>query len=246
LITSSSNPKLKLFRRMRRQSLCLVEGVRLLQEALDAGAEVRQTLFAGPRLTPAARKFLERLPEAEEVDLRLLDSIADTVTSQGIVAAVAVPTPAPFPADGHVLVLDGIADPGNAGTMLRTARAAGAAGVVAMRTTTDLWAPKVLRAGMGAHFHLPLTVDAEWPPAVAGRRLLLATARGGTPYWGVDWSLPSAIVVGGEAHGPSSAAAEQASERVTIPMAAGAESLNAAVAAAVLLFEARRLYKLSE
>ncbi len=221
--------------------MCLVEGVRLLQEALDAGADVRQVLYAAPRLTAAGRRLIGRLPQAEEVDEHLLESLTDTVTSQGIAAAVEIPQSTPLPAGGHVLVMDGIADPGNAGTMLRTARAAGAAGVVALPGTTDLWAPKVLRAAMGAHFHIPIQHDLS---AVGDRHILVAAASRGRPYWDVDWSQPSAIVIGSEAHGPSTTTKEQ--DRVCIPMAPGTESLNAAIAAGILLFEARRLYKLSE
>jgi len=141
---------------------------------------------------------------------------------------------------GLVLVLDGIADPGNAGSILRTARAAGVAGVVATQSTTDLWSPKAVRAGMSAHFHLNMIVDQTWPVDVGPRMLLLASAHQGEPYWAIDWSEPLALIIGSEAHGASSDATRQAAQRVTIPMAEGAESLNAAAAAAVLLFQWRR------
>ncbi|MFI5267159.1 MAG: TrmH family RNA methyltransferase, partial [Chloroflexota bacterium] len=133
------------------------------------------------------------------------------------------------------------ADPGNAGTMIRTARAAGAAAVLATKATTDLWSPKAVRAGMGAHFHLPVVVDVVDWAVLGSRQVLLANSQGGTEYWEVDWSRPAAIIIGSEAHGASSAAASLATEAVTIPLAEGAESLNAAAAAAVLLFASRRL-----
>jgi TrmH family RNA methyltransferase len=257
VITSPANPKIKLLRSLQERKhrhalgLCLVEGIRLLEEALASGRRVEPILYAPERLSATAagralRQRLERLPQGEQIDEHLLEAISDTVTSQGVVAAAEIPKPGPIRVDGHVLVLDGIADPGNAGTMLRTARAAGAAAAVAMRTTTDLWSPKAVRAGMGAHFHLPLIVDADWaavPELVRGRPLLLAGAHGGVPYTEVDWATPSAIVIGSEARGPSPAAAGLAAERVTIPMSEGAESLNAAAAAAVLLFEARRYHR---
>lgn len=254
MITSTSNPRVKLLRSLherkhrRAEGLCLVEGVRLLDEALASGFPVNPILYSPERLSSSAagralRPRLERLQEAEEIDERVLAALADTVTSQGVVAAVRMPALVPLPPAGHVLILDGIADPGNAGTMLRTARAAGAAGVIATRSTTDLWSPKVLRAGLGAHFHLALHSDAAWPslPELVGQRpLLLAVAHGGAPYWEIDWFQPSAIVIGSEAHGPSESAASESARQVTIPMAEGAESLNAAVAAAILLFAARR------
>ncbi|HLG70810.1 MAG TPA: RNA methyltransferase [Chloroflexota bacterium] len=244
MITSAANPRVKLLRSLherkhrRELGLCLLEGVRLVEEAIPLG--LQHAVYAPERLSATAagralRQRLERLPDVEQVDERLLDAISDTVTSQGVLAAAPIPAAQALPPEGHVLVLDGIADPGNAGTMLRTARAAGAAGVVAMRSTTDLWAPKVLRAGMGAHFHLPLLVDVVDTSVLGGRQLLRADAHGGDPYWKVDWSRPSAIVIGSEAHGSAIDA-----HRVTIPMAEGAESLNAAAAAAVLLFAARR------
>lgn len=207
----------------------------MFEEALASGTRLECVLYAPERLHGPLRQRLEHRPEAEQIDERLLDLVSDTVTSQGLVAAVAIPAAPPVLQDGHLLVLDGIADPGNAGTMLRTARAAGAAAVLATRNTTDLWSPKVLRAGMGAHFHLPLLVDVADLAAAGQRQLLLADAHEGIPYWDVDWSRPSAIVIGSEARG-----SRLEGQRVTIPMAPGAESLNAAAAAAVLLFASRR------
>ena len=214
--------------------------MRLLDEALAAGLPLETILYAPERLAATAagralRQRLERLPGAEQIDERTLVAISDTVTSQGVVAAAAVPAPAALPPAGHVLVLDGIADPGNAGSMVRSAYAAGAAAVLATRTTTDLWAPKAVRAGMGEHIHIPILEDVTDMAVVGSRQLVLASAHDGKPYWEVDWSRPAAIIVGSEAHGPRLTAAAAV---VTIPMAAGAESLNAAAAAAVLLFAA--------
>jgi RNA methyltransferase, TrmH family len=225
-----------------------VEGVRLLDEALASGCAVEPILYAPERLSATAagralRRRLDHVPGAEEIDGSVLEALSDTVNSQGVVAAAAIPHVARVPATGYVLVLDGLADPGNAGTMLRTARAAGVSAVLATVATTDLWSPKAVRAGMGAHFHVPLIADVDWaalPSLVGERQILLAGAREGVPYWEVDWSQPTAIVVGSEAHGPSAAAAGLATSRVSIPMAKGAESLNAAAAAAVLLFAAYR------
>jgi len=222
----------------------LVEGIRLLDEALASGLRVEPILYAPERLSATAsgralRQRLEHWAGAEQIDEPVLAVISETVTSQGVVAAVEIPLFGSLPAEGHVLVLDGIADPGNAGTMIRTARAAGAAGVVATRSTTDLWGPKAVRAGMGAHFHLALAVAADFS-VLGERRVLLAVAEGGRPYWEVDWSQPAAIVIGSEAHGATPAVGSLATGSVTIPMAEGAESLNAAAAAAVLLFAARQ------
>ncbi|MDE3074206.1 MAG: RNA methyltransferase [Chloroflexota bacterium] len=222
--------------------------MRLVQEALSSGLQISPLLFSPARLsgTPAGRALrhrLDHLPQAEEIDDALLASISDTVTCQGVVAAGAIPRTSVLPDGGLVLILDGIADPGNAGSIVRTARAAGAAAIVAMKGTTDLWAPKAVRAGMGAHFHVPMMADVSWSDleaAIGSRQVVLAATFGGVPYWQLDWRQPAALVVGAEAHGASPQAEARAQARVTIPMAEGAESLNAAAAAAVLLFEARK------
>ncbi len=220
--------------------------MRLLEEALSSGLPVSPILYAPERLASTAqgralRRRLEHSAEAEEIAEPLLKSLTDTVFSQGVVAAAALPAARPVAEEGLALVLDGIADPGNAGSMLRTARAAGVGTVVATQATTDLWSPKAVRAGMGAHFHLNLLLDVPWremPLAIGQRRLLVADAREGDPYWSVDWTRAAALVIGSEARGPATDL--PAADRVTIPMAPGTESLNAAASAAILLFAARR------
>jgi TrmH family RNA methyltransferase len=173
-----------------------------------------------------------------------LKAAADTVTPQGIVAVIPVPAaPAEIGPLPLVLVLDGLQDPGNLGTILRSAWAAGAGAVVTTPGTADPYSPKVVRAGMGAHFHLALLPEQPWPQIarlVAGRQVLLAEARGGTPYDQVAWSQPTALIIGSEAHGSGPEARALATATVSIPLAEGVDSLNAAVAASILLFEARR------
>jgi len=107
----------------------------------------------------------------------------------------------------------------------------------------DVYSPKVVRAAMGAHFRLKMCLNQRWPMikrTLAGLRVLLAKPREGKPYWEVDWHLPSALLIGGEAEGASAEAEEIAADCVTIPMRGEAESLNAAVAASVMLLEAAR------
>lgn len=142
-----------------------------------------------------------------------------------------------------VLVLDGVRDPGNLGTILRAVEATGLVRVVAPIDCVDPYGPKVVRAGMGAHFHLDVLAEATWSDAaslVAGRPVWLATMRGGVAYDRVDWRRDSALIIGGEAAGASAEADAMATGRVSIPMAGRAESLNAAMAASVLVFEAAR------
>ena len=255
MITSTANARIRYVRSLqetsaRRHEQCLViEGVRLVEEALQAGIAPRLVLYS-PDLTSAPRgqallARLETLPgERWLASERALKAAADTVTPQGIVAVIPVPAaPAEIGAVPLALVLDGLQDPGNLGTILRSAWAAGAGAVITTPGTADPYSPKVLRAGMGAHFHLILLPDQLWPQItrlVAGRQVLLAEARGGTPYDQIAWSQPTALIIGSEAHGCGPEARALATATVSIPLAEGVDSLNAAVAASILLFEARR------
>jgi TrmH family RNA methyltransferase len=144
-----------------------------------------------------------------------------------------------------VLILDGLRDPGNLGTILRTAAAAGIDAVLLAPGSVDPYNDKALRAGMGAHFRIPV-VSQKWDEIAAtcaGLSVYLADMHGDVAYDAADWSNGWALIIGGEAHGASEAAAALATAgagRVYIPMAAATESLNAASAAAVILFEAAR------
>jgi TrmH family RNA methyltransferase len=145
---------------------------------------------------------------------------------------------------GFVLILDQIRDPGNLGSILRTAAAAGVQLVYLPPDSVDPYSPKVLRAGMGAHFRLPIR-NASWEEILRCRadnhlRLFLASSDEGFSYQDVDFKPPLALIVGGEARGASSTAEEQADQKVHIPMPGGAESLNAGAAAAILVFEVAR------
>jgi TrmH family RNA methyltransferase len=193
--------------------------------------------------TPQAQPFLpslDRAPDgAWQVDDAVMAACSDTVAPQGVLAVV------PFlhlpPRPGLILILDQLRDPGNLGTILRSAEAAGAGQVVLAPDTVDAYNPKVVRAAMGAHFRLPVT-GLGWPSIaalVAGGAVWLADAAGEVPYDGVDWMVAAALIVGSEAAGPGAQATRLATGRVSIPMAGG-ESLNAAMAATVLLFEAAR------
>ncbi len=249
--TSLANERVKYVRSLERERVrtreqrFTIEGLRLVEEALQAG--VRPVLaFYTARLPSSerGRTLLGGLQQAAasivEVTPEVMASLSETVTPQGVLAVVPM-RELPWPTHGLAVVLDGLRDPGNVGTILRTAWAAGAAGAIALRGTVDPYAPKVVRAGMGAHFHLPLRshVDAAGlPELLAGREVYLADQQG-IPYWQADWRGDRALIVGGEARG-AELAAGLAAVRVAVPMVGGAESLNAAVAAGVLLFEALR------
>jgi TrmH family RNA methyltransferase len=268
-IASLQNPQVRLARALleaqgrRRQGAFMVEGLRLVEAASDASAPqlVLHTPAFG-RHDPRERRLLQRLRAAGAavrlVTEQVLAYVTDTVTPQGIVAVVPLPGAAGSarPAAGRngaalapttggqlALILDGVNDPGNAGTLLRSAAAAGVTQVIAPRGTVDLYAPKVVRAGAGAHFSVTLLPGLSWDDVrgllPASGQVLLADAGAPTPYWEVDWTRAAALIVSNEAHGPSAAARALATGTVAIPIH-HVESLNAGVAGSVILFEAVR------
>jgi TrmH family RNA methyltransferase len=235
-----------------RRGRTLAEGVRLVEEALASGVAVDGAVVS-PALdgTPRGRALHEALTargvHVEAVSDRDFAALADTEHPQGVLAVVGLPSwqaEALRPSAGHpVLVLDGVQDPGNVGTVARTALALGAAGLVALPGTAELANPKVLRASMGALFRLPavhLEVAAlpGWLRAT-DTECWVAEA-GGEPLGRVRPARPAAIVLGNEGAGVHPEVAALADRRVGIPLAPGAESLNVAAAAAILLYEVTR------
>ncbi len=180
----------------------------------------------------------------EEVSPEVLRAVSDTETPQGILAVLPLRSlPLPGQMD-FVFIPDGVKDPGNLGGMLRTAASAGVDAVLLPEGTVDVYAPKVLRAGMGAHFRIPVQ-SLPWGEIRDilkrdGLKVYLADVQAGIPYTRADFLPPLALIIGGEAEGASSLAYGLAPERVHIPMPGGMESLNAAIAAALLLFEVVR------
>lgn len=253
MITSPQNPTIKAVRELQAQRRAredaqqfVIEGVRLAQEAIAAQSAahlVLYTLTLEDERSRAAMRGLERLgAKVEAVSPQVMAAASDTQTPAGLLAVVSFPTFLVAPRLSWALVADRLSDPGNLGTILRTADAAGVEAVYLLPGTVDAYNPKVVRAGMGAHFHLPI-LEATWETLPAQLRDLtpwLAEARDGARYDQVDWTKPHALIVGSEAEGPSGAARTFAAQRVHIPMPGRAESLNAAVAAGVLLFEAVR------
>ncbi len=222
-----------------------MEGNRLVDEVVRAGLRPALVFYteawAG---SPAGQRLLPALRPAEEgawsVSETVLAACADTQTPQGVLAVVPLVHLSPRP--GLILILDQIRDPGNLGTLLRSAEAAGVGQVLLTPGTVDPYNPKVVRGAMGAHFRLPVD-GLDWPAIagqVAGRAVWLADAAGEVAYDAVDWTQPSALIVGGEAAGAGEEAVALATGRVSIPMAGGVESLNAAMAATAILFEAAR------
>jgi TrmH family RNA methyltransferase len=252
VITSTANARVKWVRALNAQRKArynegafVVEGQRLLQEAIQAEWPARFALHTD-HLDSKGRGIMNNLArlgaEVIEVSDHVMKACADTDSPSGLLAVLELRSlPRPESIDLAV-VIDQLSDPGNLGTLLRTAWAAGVQVVYLTSGSVDPFNPKVVRGAMGAHFHLPvLTVDlSALTEALQGLQVYLAEAGAGEPYDGVDWTKPSALIIGGEAHGARPAAATLADQSVTIPMPGHSESLNAAVAAAILLFEAIR------
>ncbi|MBN2549563.1 MAG: RNA methyltransferase [Anaerolineales bacterium] len=243
------NPKIKWVRSLQSSSrerketaAFVVEGVRLAEEALLSGWEAQLVLHT-PDLSLRGQAIVEGLSSqgapVEQVAESVMLAASDTETPQGVLVVVSMRT-APLPDQlDFVFIPDSVRDPGNLGTMLRTAAAAGVRAVLLPPGGVDPFSPKVVRAGMGAHFHLPL-YQLPWmeiASLVKPLRVFLADSGEGLPYTQADFRLPLALVIGGEAQGAGLQAQRMTSQRVHIPMPGGGESLNAAVAAAVLLFE---------
>ncbi|HYO89355.1 MAG TPA: RNA methyltransferase [Candidatus Limnocylindrales bacterium] len=247
MITSLTNEKVKLAHALqtqakarRSESRMALEGVRLIRDALAAGQRPDYILYDPESVMPADLGVSERLciPVTPEV----MRNVSLTETPQGAVGVFPIFPPSTPKMLTRVLIFDGIADPGNMGTMLRTAAAAGIDVALLAPGSTDAYNPKALRAGMGAHFRIPV-LDASWPQiatVTADLEVRLADMTGGSAYDQVDWARPWALIIGSEAHGASEQAAHLATSRITIPMAARTESLNAAVACGVILFEAAK------
>ncbi|HYH84671.1 MAG TPA: RNA methyltransferase [Pyrinomonadaceae bacterium] len=257
-ITSRKNPQIQQARAVRdgrERELVFVEGVRLCEEALSAGIDFESVLYTaeledsarGLRLVEALRRVCPRaLPVSESV----LEYVADTKTSQGVVAlarrprtgagviGLGVETPL-------VVVMHRANNPANAGAMLRVAEAAGATAAVSTKGSTDLFSARALRGSMGSAFRLPLWTGATLDETLAwcaerGIRTVSTGATASIAHTDIDWTIPRAVLVGPEAGGLTDEEARAADECVRIPMRAPVDSLNVAVALGVILYEAAR------
>lgn len=266
MITSENNTKLKEMiklqknaRHRKKEGLFVAEGIKLVKEAAKYG-KLRQVLIR-------ESLWIDRWQEKPESEIAeefsgenrrigvdvvpddLFDLAADTVTPQGILGMVDMPSYSQeeilnSPA-GLYLLLDDLRDPGNLGTMIRTSEAAGVAGVIMGKGTVDLFNPKVVRATMGAIFRVPFLYVESLPEMIRQMKQKNISVYGtileeSRVYDDPDYTKPSGIVVGNEANGISKEVRESLSGRIHIPMEGSVESLNAAVAAAIVLYEASR------
>lgn len=273
-ITSLANPRVAQVRDLHttkgrnKSGLLLMEGIHLL-DALLSSTIIPQEIYYQPELlqrTPEGRSLLARLlhpPVAWsnaalfEVGERVAEALSEAQTSQGVLCVVSrelfLPehlltrrSPVRRPA---LLILDDLADPGNTGTVLRTALAADVQEVLLTPHCVDCYAPKVMRAAAGAHLTLPIWTDLPWFAieervirhcGQGGMRVFMAEAGGSQMYYAEDLTRPFALIIGNEARGPSQQARLLADRTISIPLANGVESLNAAMATGIILFEAAR------
>ncbi len=231
-------------RHRRAERLFLAEGPHVVRDALDASAPLVELFVAQDVADDAEVAALRARADAAHAAVhvvapRELKSISDTETPQGVVAVVRLPDPprAPFAKAGLWVLLEGVQDPGNVGTLLRAAEAFGASGVYALPGTADLWSGKVVRSAQGAHFRLVLDarVDAAELFRDAGGELWAATRDGDSVYAAPAPPRLCALVLGSEARGLSDAVLAASARRVSVPHRGAADSLNVAMAGSILL-----------
>ena len=259
IITSRDNSLLRHARAVRDGKIddsIFVEGLRLCDEALNSGLTIEAVIYSEEiSRKERAAILIEQLGAAGgkvgEVSEKLLESVSYTKTPQGIVVLASRPahdeatfkqkqTGPPF-----LIILHGINNPVNVGAILRTAEAAGVTGAITTAHTSDAFSPKALRGAMGSAFRLPIWNGAEYSEVIEwcnerSIRTVCGVARGPQSYTEIDWRGSFAVIVGTESTGLSPEEIALADEAVRIPMAGSVESLNVAVAAGVLLYEASR------
>lgn len=252
MITSTVNERVKWVRSLQRrrrvrdrENAFVAEGARWAQEfiAAEYGPEL---IFHSSPLRDHEEALLGRLRslggQVVPVSDDVMASLSDTESPQNLLVVARKPELVP-PADRDlVIVADQLRDPGNLGTLLRTALAAGVDQLLLLEGTVDPYNPKVVRAAMGAQLHQPLRLcrPDELEGQLEGLTLWLAAVEGGAPYTEVDWRPPTALIIGGEAHGARDLIQRLAHKRTHIPISGPSDSLNAAIAAAILIFEIRR------
>lgn len=262
-ITSRDNPKIKRAKRVRdgaANDLIFVEGLRLAEEVLRTRLQISEIFFTENfARTERGEEFLQ-LTESNKcfaVSEKIFDSIADTKNSQGVVLICEKPETnrqsieAKLAADSKiplVVLLHQINNPANLGAILRTAEAVDVAGIITTKNSADVFSPKSLRGAMGASLRLPLWTNADFDEALNWARAknllsVCADINAKTSYLEIDWQTPRLLIFGSEARGLSEEEFAQIDENLLIPMANQVESLNLAVSAGVILFEARRQVK---
>jgi TrmH family RNA methyltransferase len=254
IIESPQNPLVKeslnIRDRKKRGGEFMVEGPHLVESALAAGAGIRQAFFIGTQHRALVKRIAKSGAKVCEISEKVLKKLSGTETPQGIIAIVSIKQTTLADIDiakGPVVVLDGIQDPGNVGTIIRTADAAGAGALIIIQGTADAYSQKALRASSGSIFNINIiqvqrkTVRDELKGM--GLRIVATTLDAEASIFDADLSGPLALVFGNETKGVSRELRRAAKLAVKIPVRGGAESLNVASSAAVALYEAVRREK---
>jgi TrmH family RNA methyltransferase len=255
MLTSVQNPLVKSFRKLhqakerRSQRQFLLEGTHLLQEAIACDYPLTVVCYTPQwqaehgELAIALQSRADRI---ETVAEPVLAAMATTQHPDGVVAIAPQRLRPPAPTISTIaLVVETLQDPGNLGTIIRTAVAAGVDGLWLSADSVAPDHPKVLRASAGQWFHLPMAIVEDLGPLLetwqrAGVQLVATSSHAAADYWAVDFTRPTAIVLGNEGAGLSAAVEQLATLRTRIPMEPAVESLNVGISAALLLYEARR------
>ena len=260
MITSTSNVQIKQImallkksKERKEQKAFVIEGRKMFEEICQEKSRVIKAYFSDSYVKEQYQgKELPDIPYEVVAD-SVFDAMAETVTPQGVLALVKMPEYSlekMIEDAGTLMLLENLRDPGNLGTIIRTAEAAGVSGVILSKESVDIYNPKVIRSTMGAVYRVPFLYADDFMALLKELRnkdvrLLAAHLKGQKTFDRADYSGKVGILIGNEANGLSEEAAELANEKVLIPMAGSVESLNAAVAAALLMYEAFRKQKLS-
>lgn len=249
-----SHQKVRRLRRLVRQRsarqaerVFVLEGAKVLSEALDAGLALETVFVAPGARLPVVARALDAGARVYDLAPGVMELVAGTVTPQPVIAVAPFVDVALAEIERATLIVVcvDVRDPGNAGTVLRSAESSGAGGVVCCDGSVDLYNPKTVRASAGSLFHVPVVAGGQ-PVEVLqrigtwGHQRLGTTSRGGLDYLQADLTRPTALVLGNEASGLPAAFDEVLDGSLTIPMAGRGDSLNVGMAAAVLCFEAAR------
>ncbi|MEY2846314.1 MAG: hypothetical protein RL076_1860 [Chloroflexota bacterium] len=256
MITSTSNTHVRTIRSLRddrslrrSERLFVLEGVRLVSDVFAHDATPVLVLYDATQLarTNAGQLLLDQLhalPNCYAASAAVVQAASDTSTPQGVVAVARWPQLPVPPAPSLVVICDHIQDPGNLGTIIRSCDAVGVDAILCSPGCVDAYAPKTVRASMGSLMRVPIQTDLPWDAIAHTVTHCHVYCANSTPtslsYTRVDWRMASALIIGNEAHGLSQHAHALATTHVAIPMRPGIESLNAAMAASIMLFEAQR------
>ncbi len=255
MITSTSNVQIKQIiallkkgKERKSQKVFVIEGRKMFEEICEQKERVRKAYFSESYWMEIYENKQHPVVPYEIVADSVFEAMAETVTPQGVLAIVEMPKYSleqMIEQAGTLLLLEDLRDPGNLGTIVRTAEAAGVAGIILSKESVDVYNPKVIRSTMGAIYRVPFLYVEDFKELLVRLkeqkvRLLAAHLQGTKNFDKADYSGKVGILIGNEANGLSDEVADLAEEKVLIPMAGNVESLNAAVAAALLMYEAFR------